>query len=158
MHRIALLALAACLLVAPVRAARGPIWRRSWSVACRAVAIARRVAASKLAATILAAGNDARGDGTNHAARAIAAARDDAVEAGVAIHGLAIINDHPVSGTHADVQLSGGLAHCYRENVTGGTGSFVLEVYDSHSFGEAMTRKLITEIASPAVPGRFASR
>ena len=79
------------------------------------------------------------------------------VKAGITINGLAIINDHPVSWTYAHVQPPGGLAHYYRENVTGGAGSFVLEVHDFHSFGEAMTRKLITEIAGRMAPAPIAA-
>ncbi|HVY16149.1 MAG TPA: DUF1194 domain-containing protein [Rhodopila sp.] len=91
---------------------------------------------------------DVCGDGTNNAGRDVSLARDDALKAGVTINGLAIINDHPVSWTYAHVQPPGGLPNYYRENVTGGPGSFVLEVHDFHTFGEAMTRKLIQEIAS----------
>jgi hypothetical protein len=91
---------------------------------------------------------DVCGDGTNNAGREITDARDDAVKAGIAINGLAIINDHPVSWTFAHVQPPGGLAKYYRDNVTGGPGSFVQEIHDFHTFGEAMTRKLVTEIAN----------
>jgi hypothetical protein len=91
---------------------------------------------------------DVAGDGTNNAGREAAAARDDAVAAGVTINGLAIVNDHPISYTYAHVQPPGGLTEWYRSNVTGGTGSFVLEVHDFSAFGEAMTRKLINEIAT----------
>jgi hypothetical protein len=66
----------------------------------------------------------------------------------VIINGLAIINDHPVSYTFAHVQPPGGLAEWYRHNVTGGPGSFVVEVHDFKTFGEAMTRKLLDEIAA----------
>ena len=90
---------------------------------------------------------DVCGDGTNNAGRDITDARDDALKAGITINGLAIINDHPVSWTYAHVQPPGGLAKYYRENVTGGPASFVLEVHDFHTFGEAMTRKLVTEIS-----------
>lgn len=100
---------------------------------------------------------DVCGDGTNNAGRDIADARDDAVKAGITINGLAIINDHPVSWTFAHVQPPGGLAHYYRENVTGGPGSFVLEVHDFASFGEAMTRKLVEEIAAGRPHAIFAS-
>jgi hypothetical protein len=93
---------------------------------------------------------DVCGDGTNNAGREITEARDDALKAGIVINGLAIVNDHPVSWTFAHVQPPGGLPNYYRENVTGGPGSFVLEVHDFHSFGEAMTRKLVTEIAGRA--------
>lgn len=95
---------------------------------------------------------DVCGDGTNNAGREITAARDDALHANIVVNGLAIINDHPVSWTYAHVQPPGGLASYYRENVTGGPGSFVLEVHDFHTFGEAMTRKLISEIAALPAP------
>ena len=90
---------------------------------------------------------DVCGDGTNNAGRGITQARDDAIKAGLTINGLAIINDHPVSWTYAHVQPPGGLAKYYRDNVAGGSGSFVQEIHDFHTFGEAMTRKLITEIS-----------
>ena len=90
---------------------------------------------------------DVCGDGTNNAGRDVTEARDDAVGAGVTINGLAIINDHPVSWTYAHVAPPGGLANYYRQNVTGGPASFVMEVHDFHAFGEAVTRKLIEEIA-----------
>jgi hypothetical protein len=99
---------------------------------------------------------DVCGDGTNNAGREISQARDDAIHGGIVINGLAIINDHPVSWTYAHVQPPGGLANYYRENVTGGPGSFVLEVHDFHTFGEAMTRKLISEIASLPAPRNLA--
>ena len=96
---------------------------------------------------------DVCGDGTNNAGREAATARDEAVAAGITINGLAIINEHPVSWTFAHVQPPGGLPNYYRENVAGGPGSFVVEVRDFRTFGEAMTRKLIAEIAGlpPAV-------
>ena len=91
---------------------------------------------------------DVCGDGTNNAGREVAAARDDAIAAGIIINGLAIINDHPVSWTFAHVQPPGGLLLYYTNNVAGGPGSFVMEVHDFHTFGEAMTRKLVREIAT----------
>ncbi len=97
---------------------------------------------------------DVCGDGTNNAGRDVTAARDDALRAGITINGLAIINDHPVSWTYAHVQPPGGLAAYYRENVTGGPGSFVLEIHDFHTFGDGMIRKLVSEIASGAPGGR----
>jgi hypothetical protein len=101
---------------------------------------------------------DVCGDGTNNAGREIADARDDAVKAGITVNGLAIINDHPVSWTFAHVQPPGGLANYYRENVTGGPGSFVLEVHDFTSFGEAMIRKLVDEIAIGPGASKYAVR
>ena len=91
---------------------------------------------------------DVAGDGTNNAGRPITEARDAALAAGIAINGLTIINDHPVSYTFAHVQPPGGLAKWYADNVTGGPGSFVLEVHDFSTFGAAMARKLLSEIAA----------
>lgn len=101
---------------------------------------------------------DVCGDGTNNAGREVTEARDDALKAGITINGLAIINDHPVSWTYAHVQPPGGLPNYYRTNVTGGPSSFVLEVHDFHTFGEAMTRKLVTEIADVEVPRQQVAR
>ena len=91
---------------------------------------------------------DVAGDGTSNAGPPIGEARDAAVAADITINGLTIINDHPVSYIYAHVQPPGGLPNWYRENVTGGVGSFVLEVHDFSTFGEAMARKLLNEIAS----------
>ncbi len=90
---------------------------------------------------------DVAGDGTSNAGRPVTEARDAAVELGITVNGLAIINDHPVSYTFAHVQPPGGLANWYRENVAGGPGNFVVEVHDFSAFGTAMSRKLISEIA-----------
>jgi len=91
---------------------------------------------------------DVAGDGTNNMGRDAGAARDDAVRAGMVVNGLAIINEHPVSYTFAHVQPPGGLTEWYRQNVIGGPGAFVVEVRDFAAFGEAMTRKLVNEIAA----------
>jgi hypothetical protein len=101
---------------------------------------------------------DVAGDGTNNSGREVTASRDDAVAAGVTINGLAIINENPVSYTFAHVQPPGGLPNWYKENVTGGTGSFVLEVHSFQAFGEAMTRKLINEIAGTLPRTTLAAR
>ena len=101
---------------------------------------------------------DVAGDGTNNSGREVTDARDDAVAAGVVINGLAIINEHPVSYTFAHVQPPGGLTAWYSENVTGGPGSFVVEVRSFETFGEAMTRKLLNEIAAKSPETQFARR
>ena len=90
---------------------------------------------------------DVCADGANNAGRDVTEARDAALAAGITINGLTIVNDRPVAGTLAHVQPPGGLTKYFRENVIGGPASFVLEVRDFHSFGEAMTRKLVSEIA-----------
>jgi hypothetical protein len=97
---------------------------------------------------------DVCGDGTSNAGRPVTAARDAAVAAGITLNGLTIINEHPVAWAFAHTQPPGGLTEWYRQHVIGGPGAFVLEIHDFQSFGEAMARKLVSEIAArPAPPG-----
>jgi hypothetical protein len=42
----------------------------------------------------------------------------------------------------------GGIEKYYRDNVIGGPGSFVMVAEDYNSFGRAMVKKLIAEIAA----------
>ena len=93
---------------------------------------------------------DVSGDGTNNAGRALPDARAAALAAGVTINGLAIINERNelFGGFSGHTQPPGGLPNWYRDNVTGGPGSFLLVVSDFESFGEAMTNKLLNEIAA----------
>jgi hypothetical protein len=95
---------------------------------------------------------DISGDGTNNSGRAVTEARDQAVSQGVTINGLAIINDKPNLGYSAHTQPPGGLPLYYRQNVIGGTNSFLLVVQDFNSFADAMAQKLAKEIdvAGPA--------
>ncbi len=95
---------------------------------------------------------DVCGDGTNNSGPDVSVVRDTAVGAGITINGLTIINDHPASLFFAHVQPPGGLTQYYREHVIGGPGAFVLEVHDFATFGIAMTRKLVDEIAAGADP------
>ncbi len=98
---------------------------------------------------------DVSGDGTNNHGREVTEARDQAVAAGITINGLAIINQRPRPWSAGEPNIRGGLDGYYRENVAGGPGAFVLVVHDFASFGEALARKLITEIAGlPAATGR----
>ncbi len=90
---------------------------------------------------------DISGDGTNNSGRPVTGARDEAVAKGVTINGLAIINDKPNPGYAVHTQPPGGLAAYYRENVIGGPGAFLRVVDDFHAFADAMTDKLVTEIA-----------
>lgn len=94
---------------------------------------------------------DVCGDGTSNSGREVTAARDEAVAAGVTINALVIHSDPQNARIAAHVDPPGGLANWFRENVTGGLGAFVLEVEDFVSFGQGITRKLITEIAGQPV-------
>jgi Protein of unknown function (DUF1194) len=93
---------------------------------------------------------DVSGDGTSNQGRPVTAARDAAVEAGAVINGLTIFNRRAAAmggylARHTNPP--GGLAHYYRENVIGGPGAFVVPIDDFRSFGDAMLRKLVSEIA-----------
>lgn len=100
---------------------------------------------------------DVSGDGTNNSGRSVRDARDEAVAAGVTINGLAILNEHPNPGYFAHTQPPEGLPEYYRQNVIGGPGAFLMVVQDFNSFGEAITNKLISEIAGTAPPTRAAA-
>ena len=91
---------------------------------------------------------DVSGDGTNNAGRSVTEARDEAVAAGVTINGLAIINTRSSPGYAFHTQPPGGLPKYYEENVIGGPGAFLLDIENFDSFAEAITRKLVSEIAA----------
>src|SRR6185437_999815 len=84
---------------------------------------------------------DISGDGTSNAGRPVTDARDEAVAKGITINGLAIINTQTRPGFQMHTQPPGGLPNYYRENVIGGTGSFLLVVENFDTFTDAMTRK-----------------
>jgi hypothetical protein len=94
---------------------------------------------------------DVSGDGTNNLGPAVELARDAAVQAGAVINGLAIYNKEAAQeGGYLELHTNppGGIAKYYREHVTGGSGSFVLNIETFDTFGEAMIRKLVSEIAA----------
>jgi Protein of unknown function (DUF1194) len=93
---------------------------------------------------------DVSGDGTSNQGSPVTAARDAAVGAGAIINGLTIFNRRAAAmGGYLALHTNppGGLAQYYRDNVIGGTGAFVVPIDDFNSFGDAMVRKLVNEIA-----------
>jgi hypothetical protein len=102
---------------------------------------------------------DVSGDGTNNSGRAVTEARDDAITAGITINALAIINEHP-EGVYAQnhVRPPEGLPDYFRQNVIGGPGSFLLQVDGFSSFADAITQKLISEIAALPAAVQHAER
>jgi Protein of unknown function (DUF1194) len=98
---------------------------------------------------------DVSGDGTNNQGRQVTEARDAAVGAGAVINGLAIFNKKAAAmGGYLALHTNppGGIAQYYRDNVIGGSGAFVLQIDDFKSFGEAMMRKLVNEVAEARQP------
>jgi hypothetical protein len=78
---------------------------------------------------------DISGDGANNDGRPVTEARDAAVAAGITINGLPITEVEP------------GLEKYYRDNVIGGSDCFIVVARDTSSFGSAILRKLLVEIA-----------
>jgi uncharacterized protein DUF1194 len=90
---------------------------------------------------------DVSGDGTNNAGPDVQFARDQVVAKGINVNGIPILTDIRESRTPEHTNPPGGLEKYYRENVIGGPGSFVMVAEDFSSFGRAMVKKLIAEIA-----------
>ena len=96
---------------------------------------------------------DVSGDGTNNSGRDVALARDDAVAKGVTINGLVILSERPMPWNPEHTNPPGGLAHYYQTNVVGGPGAFVVVAENFNSFGQAIIKKLIAEIADAGPQG-----
>ncbi|MGE3535943.1 MAG: DUF1194 domain-containing protein [Candidatus Tectimicrobiota bacterium] len=81
---------------------------------------------------------DISGDGSNNRGRPAESARDNAVRAGIVINGLPILALEP------------GLERYFIEHVIGGPGAFVIAAENYETFAEALIKKLIRELATPA--------
>jgi hypothetical protein len=90
---------------------------------------------------------DVSGDGTNNSGRDVALARDEALSKGVTINGLVILSDSPLPWNPEHTNPPGGLDGYYRNNVIGGGGAFVMVAENHNSFGQAIVKKMIAEIA-----------
>ena len=101
---------------------------------------------------------DISGDGTNNSGRDVTLARDAAVAKGVTINGLVILSERPMAWNPEHTNPPGGLVNYFRDNVIGGPGAFVVAAENFKSFGQAIIKKLIAEIAeAPAVAADPAS-
>jgi len=90
---------------------------------------------------------DVSGDGTNNAGRDVRFFRDRAVANDIVVNGIVILTDIQFAQNPAHTNPPGGIEKYYRDNVIGGPGSFVVVAEDYNSFGRAMVKKLIAEIA-----------
>src|SRR5215472_15049426 len=90
---------------------------------------------------------DVSGDGTNNAGRDVKLARDETIAKGIVINALVILSDRPVPWNAEHTNPPGGLEKYYQDNVVGGPGAFVLVAENFNSFGRAIIKKLIAEIA-----------
>lgn len=99
---------------------------------------------------------DVSGDGTNNSGRDVTHARDAALAKGITINGLVILSDRPMAWNPEHTNPPGGLEKYYRDNVIGGAGSFVLVAENFNSFGQAIIKKLVAEIALNPKPAKRA--
>jgi hypothetical protein len=90
---------------------------------------------------------DVSGDGTNNAGRDVVSARDEALAQGITINGLVILSDTPLAWNPDHTNPPGGLDNYYRNNVVGGPGAFVQVAQNFNSFGQAIVKKMIAEVA-----------
>jgi hypothetical protein len=94
---------------------------------------------------------DISGDGVNNSGRPLAEARAEALEKGIVLNGLAVLDKQP-----SPLALAGAippLDDYYREEVIGGPGSFLVVAEGFTAFEAAVRRKIIREIALAPPPG-----
>ena len=99
---------------------------------------------------------DISGDGNNNSGRTVTDARDEAVEKGITINALVILTPLSESFRPEHTNPAGGLEKYFQDNVIGGPGAFTVVAESHASFGRALTKKLIQEIAGMPGP-RFAA-
>ena len=90
---------------------------------------------------------DVSGDGTNNSGGEVTQARDAALAQGVTINGLVILSETPLAWNPDHTNPAGGLENYYRNNVIGGPGAFVMAAEGFNSFGRAIVKKMIAEVA-----------
>ena len=73
--------------------------------------------------------------------------RDEVTAKGVTVNGLVILSDSPLPWNPEHTNPPGGLGEYYRRNVIGGPGAFVMVAENHNSFGQAIVKKMIAEIA-----------
>lgn len=98
---------------------------------------------------------DISGDGVNNSGRPLAAARAEALDRGIVLNGLAVLDRSP------QPTLLAGLPpvdEYYRDEVIGGPGAFLMVAEGYESFAGAVRRKIIREIAAIPAPGPVVER
>ncbi|MBM3569861.1 MAG: DUF1194 domain-containing protein [Alphaproteobacteria bacterium] len=86
---------------------------------------------------------DISGDGRNNHGRPVSEARAEALQKGITINGLPVINDRPNFSRPAERDLD----IYYERQVIGGRDAFMVVADSFERFGEAILNKLIKEIA-----------
>lgn len=90
---------------------------------------------------------DISGDGNNNSGRSVTDARDDALAKRITINALVILTPLAESFRPEHTNPPGGLEKYFQDNVIGGSGAFTVVAEGHESFGRALTKKLIQEIA-----------
>jgi hypothetical protein len=90
---------------------------------------------------------DISGDGNNNSGRPVTDARDEAIAKGVTVNALVILTPQGESFRPEHTNPAGGLEKYFQDNVIGGSGAFTVVAESHQSFGRALTKKLVREIA-----------
>jgi hypothetical protein len=91
---------------------------------------------------------DISGDGVNNSGGPVTLMRDLAVDAGITINGLPILNDRSPFGRPQNMPLD----QYFQDFVIGGPGAFMIAAEDFNAFQGAVLRKLIREISGAPGP------
>ena len=99
---------------------------------------------------------DVSGDGVNNSGRPLAAARAEALDKGIVLNGLAVLDRTP----QPSALLAGipPVDEYYQNEVIGGPGAFLMVAEGYDSFAGAVRRKIIREIAALPAPGPLVER
>jgi hypothetical protein len=94
---------------------------------------------------------DISGDGVNNSGRPLAAARAEALDQGIVLNGLAVLDRTP----QPSAPMAGlpPVDEYFRDEVIGGPGAFLMVAEGYGSFAGAVRRKIIREIAALPAPG-----
>ncbi|WP_424811628.1 DUF1194 domain-containing protein [Roseococcus sp. YIM B11640] len=98
---------------------------------------------------------DISGDGINNSGRDVNLAREDALNKGIVLNGLAVLDRTPPPPGLGAMQP---LDEYYRERVIGGPGAFLMVAEGFESFEQAVRRKIIREVAAIPAPGPLVER
>lgn len=93
---------------------------------------------------------DISGDGINNSGRDVALARQEALDQGIVLNGLAVLDRTPPPAGLGQMQP---LDEYYQERVIGGPGAFLMVAEGFESFEQAVRRKIIREVASVPAHG-----
>lgn len=98
---------------------------------------------------------DISGDGINNSGREVADARREALDKGIVLNGLAVLDRTPPP---PGLMATQPLDEYFQERVIGGPGAFLMVADGFESFGQAVRRKIIREIAAAPPPGPLVER